>query len=70
MDTTKILIAILTVLLLFYFVKSDFTQIDKKYECPDKSENRRFPSGHVPGSYLGLSKEENDELLRKFVDNI
>lgn len=70
MDTTKLLIAILMVLFLFYFVKSNFTQIDKTYECSDTSENRRFPSGHVPGSYLGLSKEESDELLRKFVDNI
>jgi hypothetical protein len=33
------------------------------------SENRQFPEGKVPGSYLGLSDSEKNNLLKKFVDN-
>ena len=32
-------------------------------------ENRAYPSGKVPGSYLGLTQAERDNLLRDFIDN-
>ena len=32
------------------------------------SEERPYPSGKVPGSYLGLSQAEHDMLLIKFMD--
>jgi len=32
-------------------------------------EDRVYPSGKVPGSYLGLSRIERDNLLKAYIDN-
>jgi hypothetical protein len=32
------------------------------------SENRSFPSGHIPGSYFGLTKSEKQDLLKNFIN--
>ena len=32
-------------------------------------ENRVYPSGKVPGSYLGLTQAERANLLKEFIDN-
>ena len=31
--------------------------------------DRQYPEGKVPGSYLGLNRAERAELLRRFVSN-
>jgi hypothetical protein len=36
--------------------------------CDFTDEFRPYPSGHVPGSYLGLSPQEKETLLIRFVD--
>ena len=32
-------------------------------------ENRSFPSGHIPGSYFGLTNAERENLLKRFIEN-
>ena len=32
-------------------------------------EDRSFPSGHIPGSYFGLTKAERENLLKLFIEN-
>ena len=32
-------------------------------------ENRSFPSGHIPGSYFGLTKAEQANILKSFIEN-
>ncbi len=32
------------------------------------SENRSNPSGHIPGSYFGLTKAERENLLKNFIN--
>ena len=32
-----------------------------------QQDNRQYPEGKVPGSYLGLNQSERDGLLTKFV---
>lgn len=36
--------------------------------CNLSVEDRPYPSGKVPGSYLGLSRQEKEMLLIKFLD--
>jgi hypothetical protein len=36
--------------------------------CDFKNEYRVYPSGKVPGSYLGLSQREKDILFKRFVE--
>jgi hypothetical protein len=33
------------------------------------TDGRVFPSGNLPGSYIILTEQEREELLRKFVEN-
>jgi hypothetical protein len=43
--------------------------IDDVYKnCSFTYENRPFPSGNIPGSYLGLSTQERATLLKRFVE--
>jgi len=35
--------------------------------CNYNKENRVYPSGNVPGSYLGLSRQEKEMLLPDFI---
>ena len=76
MNCNNLLIALslglLTVLvLIIVFSKSKFnkiTIIEQNYTNDSCINNDRFyPEGKVPGSYLGLTKAEKDNLLRKFV---
>ncbi len=62
---------------IYLLAKSRFTNIlDTNYNnngtdipsCDYKQENRPYPSGKVPGSYLGLSQGEKDNLLIKFME--
>ena len=32
-------------------------------------EDRVYPSGKIPGSYLGLTQAERDNLLKGFINN-
>ena len=69
MDSKLIIIPVLIFILAITSV-SKFTSIESSVVKCNPDESRKYPSGHVPGSYLGLSQEENNELLRRFVDNI
>ena len=58
--------------LIIVFSKSKFnhinTIVEQNYTNDSCMNNDRFyPEGKVPGSYLGLTKAEKDNLLRKFV---
>ena len=75
----KILIGILVLVLvlgLFYFKKSKFGDIKQivsdvysPASCNYNVDNRPYPSGKVPGSYLGLSEQEKQTALLKFVES-
>jgi hypothetical protein len=39
----------------------------KQENCNFSKEDRVYPSGHVPGSYLGLSRQEKEMLLPDFI---
>jgi hypothetical protein len=41
---------------------------DEPKSCDFKTETRPYPSGNLPGSYLGLSPAETNTLLMKFID--
>jgi len=72
-----ILISILAVLFYFFISRpaSRFTAgiTSQNYNTPSscnfEKETRVFPSGKIPGSYLGLSSQELDTLLKRFVDD-
>ena len=53
---------------LFNF-KSNFTSNVTYAEDNCYKDLRIYPSGNVPGSYLGLSRQEIDNLLPKFILN-
>jgi hypothetical protein len=36
--------------------------------CDFNYENRVYPSGNIPGSYLGLNPSEKEMLLKKFIE--
>ena len=36
--------------------------------CNFNYENRVYPSGNIPGSYLGLNSSEKEMLLKKFIE--
>ena len=40
----------------------------KPEDCSYVENNRVYPSGHVPGSYLGLSEQEKETLLKRFIE--
>ena len=73
-----IILSICIIIFLFYkHSKSNFiNQIaEQNYNnasvptsCNFETENRPYPSGKIPGSYLGLSKQEQETLLKRFVD--
>ena len=73
----KYLIALLSfaaflILLFFISQKSGFTNFILNDNYTNKgcsSENRVYPSGNVPGSYLGLTEAEKNGLLKDFIMN-
>lgn len=76
METTFVIIILVVIIALFIFSKSKFEKTyEKTYDnqtnppgCNFKYEDRPFPSGRVPGSYLGLSKQEQQNLLIQFLE--
>jgi len=36
--------------------------------CDFNNEERVYPSGNIPGSYLGLNPSEKEMLLKKFIE--
>lgn len=49
-----------------YFQKSTF--INQMYTAPCvNKDSRTFPSGNIPGSYLGLTSAERQNLLVDFI---
>lgn len=41
---------------------------DEPKSCDFKTDTRPYPSGNLPGSYLGLSLAETKTLLMKFIE--
>lgn len=68
------IIIILIILAIYYIFssKSSFVnQLNYTYSpesCDLEDSTRIYPSGHVPGSYLGLTPQENETILLKFID--
>ena len=77
MDKLIILSICIIIFLIYNHSKSNFinqiaeenynNQIDPP-SCNFEIENRPYPSGKIPGSYLGLSKQEQETLLKRFVE--
>ncbi len=66
---TVYIIGILIFIVFMLVTCSKFTNITDTYSgCDYKSNSLPFPSGNLPGSYLGLSSKEKDELLRRFIE--
>jgi hypothetical protein len=62
-------------ILLFFFQKSGFVSninyiLNGNYNNNGCSrENRVYPSGKIPGSYLGLTQAERENLLKLFIND-
>ena len=64
------LVVILLAVVAFLCLKSNFgsTLLFNFYDkC--QNDNREYPEGKVPGSYLGLTTAERNNLLTRFVNN-
>ena len=76
-NTHKIGLLIIAVLIVIYmlFYKSNFNNIEmqmsQNYSTPGNCirNDREYPEGNIPGSYLGLNRWERAELLKRFIDN-
>lgn len=68
MDKLIILVIFLVIILviILVFKSSNFTSL---YPQDCKKNDRPYPQGKVPGSYLGLNKFETDGMLTKFINN-
>jgi nitrate/TMAO reductase-like tetraheme cytochrome c subunit len=72
-----IVIGVITLIAILFIVmanKSGFNNInalvnDNYSEDNCYSNSRVYPSGKTPGSYLGLSRQEIDNLLPQFILN-
>jgi len=69
------LVILLVVLIILYaylkkstFINQIVKDVYKPEDCSYVENNRVYPSGHVPGSYLGLSEQEKETLLKRFID--
>jgi len=47
---------------------SNYTNQTEPTSCDFATEERVFPSGRIPGSYLGLTEQEKQTLLIKFLE--
>jgi hypothetical protein len=73
-----IIIVIIAVIGFFLLSKSKFTGdiLNTNYSnngtsipsCDFNYQNRVYPSGNIPGSYLGLNSSEKEMLLKKFIE--
>ena len=71
-ENILVIIAFLMIIIVFFNVKSNFTSnISNVTYAEDNcyKDLRVYPSGKIPGSYLGLSRQEIDNLLPKFILN-
>ena len=73
MDKSILIIIAVFSFLIYNSSKSSFNETVYSNESTPKScdftnESRPYPSGNVPGSYLGLSPQEKEMLLIRFVD--
>ena len=73
MDILVVVSILVLIILGFLFIqKSGFVGdiLNNNYNnmgC--SSGNRVYPSGRVPGSYLGLTEAEKQNLLKDFINN-
>jgi len=67
----KIIIGLVIIIgLLFFFTKSNFSNVDQYTESTCNNDmNRVIPSGKLPGSTIILTKPEREGLLKRFIDN-
>jgi hypothetical protein len=72
----KLVLAVVAILIFVVFVqKSGFVGtinniLNDNYNNQGCSmENRVYPSGKIPGSYLGLTEAERNGLLKDFIMN-
>ena len=70
-ENVLVIIAILMVIIVLFNLKSNFTSNKfTTYSEDNCYKNLRvYPSGKIPGSYLGLSRQEIDNLLPEFILN-
>ena len=66
MDTILIILLIILIIINVNYNVSSFTSL---YPQGCKKNDRTYPEGKVPGSYLGLNKFESGGLLTKFINN-
>lgn len=63
-------VLLLITVIIIAFNKSKLTPFLINYTTRGcKYDNRHVPEGNVPGSYLGLSEIEKNQLLRNFVND-
>ncbi len=70
METYIVLLVVLLLIALFSYTKSGFIDnilLNNYGSC--NRENRSYPSGRVPGSYLTLTEPEKKGLFINFVLN-
>ena len=61
-----IVILVIALVLFFVYNKSTFIdQMSSTFTCDEKP----YPQGNVPGSYLGLTPSERSGLLKRFINN-
>jgi hypothetical protein len=73
----NVLLIFILVAVVFFLIKcktssfGDIQQIaNNNYGSSGCSrENREYPSGHIPASWLGLTTAERTNLLKKFIEN-
>ena len=69
----KLVLAVVLILIFVVFVQksgfvADIANINYNNQgC--SMENRVYPSGKIPGSYLGLTEAERNGLLKDFIMN-
>ena len=68
MKCNMLLIGLSVLLLISIFIIAfSVSKFGEMYPQGCQKDNRSYPEGKVPGSYLGLNKPERDGLLTKFV---
>jgi hypothetical protein len=73
----KIILLLVVLAFIIYNSRSNFAPVstytnepseNQPPSCDFKKEYRIYPSGRVPGSYLGLSERERATLFKRFVE--
>jgi hypothetical protein len=64
-----IVVIVIIGLIVLFTVKSTFTVYNDTYESNGcTQDNRTYPSGNVPGSWLGMTTAEKNNLVN-FINN-